>query len=348
MLATPNQIPTKALPKPISGWEIKGFPQGPAERKRGNKTNFINLIQNTMAILNGIISNLKGSAGSLTFQHSNGMTIVREKITSITNPRSEGQMRTRTKFTNIVAMYRGIRPLLNQGFENKPAGLSDYNMFVKVNMQRSPIYLTKQAVAGGACIATSYQITQGSLPSIVVTGSGQNGVTDILLSENITNATTVAQFSKDVVDNNPDYRYGDQISFFLVKQKVNANTEIPYCQFSAVKVILDANNDETLTSVTGGSNGFHSVDGKLGHSGNDGDCAYCWVHSRKSDGKTLVSSQELLSANTKEADYQGDTAFNLASASYGQAINAFLTPDGENTANGGGNSGDGEGGHDGL
>jgi hypothetical protein len=245
-------------------------------------------------------------------------------------------------------MYRGIRPLLNYGFEAKPKTLSDYNMFVKVNMQRTPIYLTKQAVAGGACIATAYQISQGSLPAIVVTGTGQNGVTDILLSENITSATTVAQFSKDVVDNNPDYRYGDQISFFLVKQKVNESTSIPYCQFSAVKVILDAANDETLASVTGGSNGFHSVDGKLGHSGNDGDCAYCWVHSRKSDGKTLVSSQELLSANTKEADYQGDAAYTLSKSSYGSGIEAFLVPDGESTGGNAGGGNSGEGGHDGL
>ena len=301
-----------------------------------------------MAILNGIVRKMKGSAGQFTFKQVNGMTIVSEKMTSIKNPRTEGQMRTRTRFTNIVAMYKGIRPLLNYGFEAKPKTLSDYNMFVKVNMQRTPIYLTKQAVAGGACIATAYQISQGSLPAIVVTGTGQNGVTDILQSENITSATTVAQFSKDVVDNNPDYRYGDQISFFLVKQKVNANTEIPYCQFSAAKVILDAANDETLASVTGGSNGFHSVDGKLGHSGNDGDCAYAWVHTRKSDGKTLVSSQELLSANTKEADYQGDAAYTLSKSSYGSGIEAFLVPDGESTGGNAGGGNSGEGGHDGL
>ncbi len=301
-----------------------------------------------MGKLSGIISKINGSAGNITFRRLNGETVVSEKVTQVRNPRSEAQMRTRTKFTNIVSMYRGIRPLLNYGFEAKPKTLSDYNMFVKVNMHRTPIYLTKQAVAGGACIATAYQISQGSLPAIVVTGTGQNGVTDILLSENITSATTVAQFSKDVVDNNPDYRYGDQISFFLVKQKVNANTEIPYCQFSAAKVILDAANDETLASVTGGSNGFHSVDGKLGHSGNDGDCAYAWVHTRKSDGKTLVSSQELLSANTKEADYQGDAAYTLSKSSYGSGIEAFLVPDGESTGGNAGAGGGNEGGHDGL
>ena len=206
-----------------------------------------------MAILNGLLRKMSGSAGDLTFKTLNGLTVVSEKVTKMTNPRSDAQMRVRTRWSNVVAMYSGVRPLLRHGFENKPAGLSDYNMFVKVNMQRTPIYLTKQAVAGGACVATAYQISQGSLPAIVVTGTGQNGVTDILLgSLSITSATTVAQFSTAVVQNNPDYRYGDQISFFLVKQKVNEETGIPYCQFSAAKVILDAANENKrlVTLVT--------------------------------------------------------------------------------------------------
>ena len=303
-----------------------------------------------MAILNGIISGISGSAGNLSFSRTGGQTVIRERVTSIRNPRSEGQMRTRTKFTNIVSMYRGIRPLLNYGFESKPKTLSDYNMFVKLNMQRTPIYLTKQAVAGGACVATAYQISQGSLPAIVVTGTGQSGVTDIRLgSLDITSNTTVAQFSTKVVENNADYRYGDQISFFLVKQMVNAETGIPYCQFSAAKVILDAANEDKLADVTGSSHGFASVDGKLGHSGNDGDCAYAWVHTRKSDGKTLVSSQSLVSANTKEAEYKGDAAYNLSKSSYGSSIESFLVPDGNATgATAGGDGDDEEGGGGGL
>lgn len=298
-----------------------------------------------MAILNGIISRIKGSAGNLVFRQVGDMTIVCEKPVKVSNPRTDAQMKQRTKWGNIIAMYKGIKPLINFGFENKPANNSDYNMFVKVNTHKSPVYLTKQHVAGGACVAAPYQITQGSLPSIVTTGTGQNGVTDILLgSLSITSSTTVAQFSAAVVQNNPDYRYGDQISYFLVKQKVNAETGIPYCQFSAVKVVLDASNNSVLEH----SSGFASIDGKIGHSGNDGDCAYAWVHSRKSDNKVLVSSQSLLSANSILAEYQGDMAYNLSRSSYGSGIEAFLVPDGESTGstsgdgdNGGGNGGGG-------
>ena len=307
-----------------------------------------------MAILNGLIRKMSGSTGDFTFKQLNGQTVVSEKVTQMRNPRSAAQMQTRTKFTNIVSMYRGIRPLINYGFETKSKGCSDYNMFVRVNMQQTPVYLTKQQVAGGACVAAPYQITQGSLPAIVISGTGNSAKTDIYLGAlTIGATTTVAQFAQAVVENNADYKYGDQISYFLVKQKVNEETGIPYCQFSACKVVLDAADSTTKLWDVVFRNGFSTQDSSLAHSGNDGDCVFCWVHSRKaSNGKTLVSSQMLLNANSILADYQGDMAYNLASSSYGQSMSAFLSPDGDATGSAvdGGStpSGDGGGGNDSL
>ena len=304
-----------------------------------------------MAILNGIIKRMEGSIGDMTFKSVNGQTVVSQKITSIANPRSQAQMRIRTKFTNIVSMYRGIRPLLNYGFESKAKGLSDYNMFVRVNMQKTPVYLTKQQVAAGACVACGYQITQGSLPSIVIAGSGNSSSTDIYLgSLSIGASTTVGEFSQAVVENNADYKYGDQISYFEVAQKTNAETGIPYCQFSAKKVILDASDTSILWDAVG-RNGFYSQDSMLGHYGANFVGAFGWVHSRKSNGKTLVSSQSLVAVNdTLLNQYQGDMAFNLASSSYGQSQEVFLSPDSESTGAGGDTtpSGGGGGGNDSL
>lgn len=304
-----------------------------------------------MAKFTGLLRKQVGSIGDLTFKQVNGVTIVSEKITQMTNPRSDAQMRVRTRWNNIVQMYKGIRPKLNKGFESKAAGLSDFNMFMKMNMQKEPVYLTKQEVAEGACVAAPYQITQGSIPAIVITGTGQNGKTDIRLGGlSITSNTTVAQFAKAVVDNNPEYQYGDQISFFIVKQKTNAETNVPYCLFEAAKVTLDAASEDTMTDVVGASTGFKAVDGNLGHSGNDGDCAYTWVHSRKSNGKLLVSSQSLLNANSIITNYQGENAYMLARTSYGITQDVFLSPDANANAAAGGESGGegGEGGGGGL
>ena len=193
-----------------------------------------------MAILNGIIKKMTGSAGQLTFKTVNGQTVVSEKVTMVKNARTAGQQRQRMKWVNIIRMYSGITPLLKNGFEKKMAQQSDYNMFVRINSAVSPVYLTKSEADGGGCIAAPYQITQGSLPSIGISGEGAEAKTDIALgSLTISASTTVADFAKAVVDNNADFDYGDQISFYDVLQRVNAETQIPYCQFSASYVVLD-------------------------------------------------------------------------------------------------------------
>ena len=100
--------------------------------------------------MKGLIRRMSGSAGDFTFSQVQGRTIVSEKITATTDRKTSAQQRVRMKWGNIIQMYKGIMPLLQNGFENKPVGVSDYNMFVKVNMQHAPVYLTKSEVAGGA------------------------------------------------------------------------------------------------------------------------------------------------------------------------------------------------------
>lgn len=303
-----------------------------------------------MAILTGLQSKLRGSAGSVTFRRNSGRTVLSEKVTDVKRSRTEPQSRQRTKLGNVVAMYRGCIPLLRGAFEKKGNGRSDYNAFVSVNMQSQPVYLTKQQVVGGACVAAPYTITQGTLPAIVISGEGKNSMTDIFIAGlTINSSTTVAEFSKAVVDNNADYQYGDQISYFLICQNVNDATGIPYCQFKANSVVLDAANTEKKLWEVVPKNGFSSTDGCLAHSGNDGDCVFAWVHSRKNvNGKTLVSSQQLINANSKLADYTSEMAYSLASSSYGTTSGIFLTPDKEGNAPANTNTGGSAGGGDSL
>ena len=280
-----------------------------------------------MAILNGILKKLNGSAGSLTFKQVNGQTVVSEKITAVKKSNTPMQMRQRTKWGNVVQMYKGICPLINYGFESKPAGCSDYNMFMKANMKGSDIYLTREEVAGGGCVAYPYQLTQGTLPSIVVTGSGDNVRTDIKLGDLTIDAETlVKDFAIAVVSNNADYDFGDQISFFDVLQRVNAVTGIPYCQFLATNVVLDKASEVKLLDMVS-KYGFATVDGFLGHIEGEGAGVFAWVHSRKSSAKTLVSTQSLINNNDEMiAEYSGDQAYKRSVKTYGGESSAFLTP----------------------
>lgn len=227
---------------------------------------------------------------------------------------------------NISAMYKVLEPYLTGAFGDKTGNLSDYDMFMKHNIDRNQVYLPKNMVNGGACVAAPYQITQGSLPAIEVSGTS-HGHTDIYLGcLTISGSTTVGQFSEAVVDNNndrqEDYRYGDQISYFLVKQMVNADTQIPYCRVFTHKVVLDKNNTDVLWNLVD-RNGFYSQDSCLGHYSNvyDGDCAYTWVHSRLVNERIVVSTQKLFCANdTMLAQYQGTEAYNTALNSYGYSF----------------------------
>ena len=280
-----------------------------------------------MAILNGILKKLNGSAGSLTFKQVNGQTVVSEKITAVKKSNTPMQMRQRTKWGNVVQMYKGICPLINYGYESKPAGCSDYNMFMKANMKGSEIYLTRDEVAGGGCVAYPYQLTQGTLPSIVVVGSGDNARTDIKLGDLVIDAETkVKDFAMAVVNNNADYDYGDQISFFDVLQRVNAVTGIPYCQFLATNVVLDKTMEAKLLDMVS-KYGFATVDGFLGHIEGEGAGVFAWVHSRKGSAKTLVSTQTLVNNNADViAEYSGNEAYKRSVKTYGGESSAFLTP----------------------
>ena len=280
-----------------------------------------------MAILNGILKKLNGSAGSLTFKQVNGQTVVSEKATTVKNSRTPAQQRQRTKWGNVVQMYKGIMPLINCGFEQKALRCNDFQMFMKVNMPVTDIYLTRPEVAGGGCIAAPYQITQGSLPSIVISGEGDAARTDISLGElKIDENTTVKDFSMAVVNNNADYDYGDQISFFDVLQRVNAVTGIPYCQFLATNVLLDKASEVKLLDMVS-KYGFATVDGFLGHIEGEGAGVFAWVHTRKSSGKTLVSTQSLINNNADViAEYSGAEAYKRSVKTYGGESSAFLTP----------------------
>ncbi|MGN1219666.1 MAG: hypothetical protein ACI4TU_01850 [Candidatus Cryptobacteroides sp.] len=265
-----------------------------------------------MAVINGIFKNMRGSAGNFTFKQYPGHTVVAEKISAGKKSCTPMQMRQRIKMGNVVKMYQGISQLIDFGFEMKPVGKSNYNMFMKANMKLTDICLTHNELAEGGCIAAPYLITEGSLPSIEVTGLGDDTRTDICLGGLVIDAETkVKDFARAVVANNAYYDYGDHITFIDVLQRVGEDKQVPYCLFFATDVTLDKASEVRLLDLVS-KYGFATVDGHLGHIGGEGYGVYAWVHSRKSDAKksvgakTLVSTQTLVNNNARMiAKYSG-------------------------------------------
>lgn len=284
-----------------------------------------------MARLTGIISKLNGSAGNLTFRQNGGQTIVSEKITQTTNAKTELQQKQRLKWANIIREYQVLQPYMKLAFGGTRNGRNDYNKFMSTNLSMTPVYLTKAEVGAGMCIVAPYEITHGTVRSIAVSGKGKKAVTDIRLGTlNITEATTVAEFSNAVVQNNKLYNYGDQITYFLVHQVVNDVTNIPMAEVDACCIVLDKSSEAKLLSLVD-ARGFSVQEGHLAaQADNDfADHGMVWIHSRKQGGKTLISTQCLICENNLLAEYQSEEAYQNAVDSYGGVSDVYLTPSGK-------------------
>ena len=283
-----------------------------------------------MAKFNGILSNIKGSLGNLTFKQNGGQTIVSEKITQMADSKTESQQRQRMKWTNVIRMYQVLSPYMKQAFGGTRNGRNDYNKFVSTNLALEPIYLTKAEANAGSCLVAPYGITQGTIKPIEVKGKGNKSVTDIWLGDlAITSDTTVAEFSNAVVQHNKLYSYGDQLTYFLLTQEVNAVTNVPMAEVDACFIVLDKDNKAKLLSLVD-ERGFAVQQSYLAaQSTHDfGNHGMVWVHSRKQHGQTLVSTQFIICENDLLAQYQGEEAYQGAQQSYGGVNDAYLTPGG--------------------
>ena len=286
-----------------------------------------------MAILNGINTKLRGSIGQYTFQRLNGQTVAKEKVEKKAIPvRTLTQMMRRVRWANLVNMYRAFEGTLHPSFESKDPRVSDYNMFIQANIGSSNVALTKNEAVQGACVVAAYQITRGQLPGIMVgIDSTHMAVTDISVGGlSIGASTTLKAFSDAIIQNNPTWRDGDQLSLYVATQTVDGVSGMPRVEMQAIEVTLDTSDEDTLLEDITGQNVYDVQDGMLKYKAALIGGIAC-VHSRKVNGKTIVSTQRFVVDNPSLAQYTTQAAFDTAIESYG-GVNKeqFLTPNVDN------------------
>lgn len=288
-----------------------------------------------MARIKGISpAKMSGSVGDFTYRQTKNGTIVSEKIQKKANPkRTLRQMKRRTVLANLVAFFKAFEGGLRRSFEKMPQGWNEINAFISANSQRARIYLTKNMVMNGASVVDSFQITRGSLRPIEVVATGNAFRTDLSLgSLVISAATTVAEFAKALVMNNAEIHYGDQISYFAIRQYVDANG-MPRVEVKKYEVTLDPASEEKLWDVVA-NDGFQTNSGFLGQLSTSTALVggFVWVLSREVNGSLLVSTQFVHSTNAlMVADYSSAEAMEESILSYGGlTTDVFLQP-GEST-----------------
>lgn len=273
----------------------------------------------------------KKLAGAVIYQ-AMGQTRSRELAASVANPRTESQMTQRVKWANLVNFYRANKGWMKFAYETKKQSQSDYNKFMSLNVASSRIYIPKGFAAQGACIVDGYTMTQGSLPSIETTPTGDGWDTNLYLSDatTLTENSTVKEVSEQLLAANPALREGDQLSFIRLTQQTNPNTGVPYVVVRKYEVILNTSSvkfffdympiDYIAFNLSANPNCIEVLD-----SGNAG--GFLLVLSRTTGGKTYVSTQSIVVANNAALidAYSSQNALQTAIDSYGESSEPFLT-----------------------
>ena len=264
-----------------------------------------------------LLDQLSGKLGNgIVFRNTANGTIM-AKAGRVSNKRTQGQAEVRCRVANVSANYRLYAGKLEQAFEGKNAGVTDFNQYVGVNYS-NPVYITKTMRVSGCCVLADYTFAVGSLAPIgyAVNGSGVL-VSDLSLGSLVPDGhTAVSDFSIAVIQNNEAYEEGDQITFFYGTQYLDTQG-MPRATMVAKKVILSVDDETPLWEVVG-QEGFSSVGGKLGMSLALENAGGAWVHSRdKVNGDTLVSTQKLVVVSDILDNYRTQSAMLASAASYG-------------------------------
>lgn len=275
-----------------------------------------------------LLEELSGKLGKGVVFRQTARGTVMAKAGRKSNRRTEGQAEVRCRIANVSANYRLYAGKLKQAFEGKESGVTDFNQYVGVNFS-NPVYITKTMRVAGCCVLADYTFTVGSLAPIgyAVNGSGVL-VSDLALESLVIDEnTTVSDLSLALIAGNEAWEEGDQLTFFYGVQRVDSQG-MPRATMVAKKVILSV-DDETPLWGSVGSEGFTTVDGKLGMGVALENAGAAWVHSRdKVNGDTLVSTQKLVVVSEILDNYRTYAAMKASADSYGgiNTKSVYLNP----------------------
>lgn len=284
-----------------------------------------------MAITRSKVSmSLKGRVGAITFYDSDGRQISRAARNSSNYgkgaSRTALQQNRRVRWANLVNVYKKSQGWMYYAYEYRKKGVSDYNKFMQLNVNRSFIALTRDEAASGACVIDGYQVSEGSLMPISHALIDGVWVTNIKLGDyTIDDETTIGNFTEAVIQNNTWIREDYQISFISYQQMID-EYGIPRIICTPYELTLKKNSTDKVRNYlpvfcSSVKNGFLATNEDITIG------AFCYVLSAKENGRTVVSTQYLVNNNQSLiAQYSSEEQYAAAIKSYGEDPTRFLEP----------------------
>ena len=283
----------------------------------------------------------KGGAGGYSFYVRGGDQVIRQRKNNSnygeSASRTRAQMIRRIMWGNLVNCYKQISRWQKKAYDGKIGSQTDYNLFMKLNIARASVGTTKQANEQGFAVWEAYQVSQGSLPVVGYSlgSSPAVYVTDIIVKNAITAATTIGGLSSDIIANNPQFQDGDNIAFIFFVNWQKTDVEWPYATSIYTEITLDKTSTTLLGDVPDvGERLIENVNDNLtitfesspvteiGH-----EVGFACIHTRKVNGNLKVSTQSiLLNEESLINQYSGDEWYQHCIDSYGVNEEVPLDP----------------------
>lgn len=282
-----------------------------------------------------------GGAGGYSFYVRGGEQVVRQRRNNSnygeSASRSYAQMVRRIMWGNLVNIFKSIKSWQPKAYDSKQVGVTDYNMFMKLNINNATVGTSKQANQQGMAVWENYQVSNGSLPAISYTlnSADHRYVTDINVSEAVAPTMTVGEFATNLIANNPRFKAGDNLAFIIVKNHQYIGVDFPYAYSEYYEVTLDVESTKPLSDIAViGDKLTEDINDKLcvtypADEGGSGPViqGIAIIHTRKVNGSLQVSSQSvLMSSDTFIQQYSGETWYQHCIESYGLDTEVPLDP----------------------
>lgn len=170
-------------------------------------------------------STARGKIGNTVVSVVRGQRIERAYQPSVANPKTPKQMAQRAKFFSAVGFYKqATQSLFKMAFEDKRQTESDYNAFMRHNVDAAPMFARKTLGSDSpnyVPFMAGWMLSQGSLASLRPVAESGAQYSLSLNNYNYKPAiTTIGQFSEALVGGGNGYQYGDIVTF--VKYKSSA------------------------------------------------------------------------------------------------------------------------------
>lgn len=288
-------------------------------------------------ILSGKVS---GNVGSMSFRKRGSQVVVAERSfenKSAGEGASESQRSHRSRMANIVSFFRTIKAIESRAWEDRKGYTSDFNMFCKLNLSSSRVWLTKDEATCQASIIAPYIVSRGSLPALLQAFVDKRFMLGLSYGfASISEYDTLGVFSQRLVEFNRGWEYGDKLSICLLRQVSNtiSNFLVPQIEAFYLEITLDAESSLRLDALENWASFGLFVDAnkQLG-------CAFTCdagfaIHSRRYSSGLRTSEQHVILLNPLNAlytKYTGVEQQQRAMSSYGYRPDVLLTPGSESS-----------------